>query len=263
MQVLDVRDPNQVESVSVIDADLGVAGRRLLVLSGIALINWEYDSDEVWRGETQVRLGVFASNLEQSSAFVGLASIANDESAFVFAADTAQVSLDTVSGELLLNIKTALMGESSSLNRISYQVVVTVVRVSPHIAGTITWPKSLFTPASNDISTVAAELMVMANRYEHITPPQGFAYDKLTPVMPGQIIQLEVRREDCVAHYRIDNPPMAMPLKVTVEVGPAIRRQAPGTVMAGQIAGPLVFTLTGSAPSMDGIDFALTTYVVR
>jgi len=36
MQVLDVRNqnPKQVESVSFIDADLGVANRRLLVLSG-------------------------------------------------------------------------------------------------------------------------------------------------------------------------------------------------------------------------------------
>lgn len=54
MQVLDVRDSSEVESVSAIDADRGVAGRRLPVLSGIALVNWECDSDEVSRGETQV-----------------------------------------------------------------------------------------------------------------------------------------------------------------------------------------------------------------
>jgi hypothetical protein len=93
MQVLDVRDSSEVESASAIGADRGVAGRRLPVLSGVALVNGECDSGEVWRGETQVGLGIFASNLEQWRALVGLASTANDESSFVFAADTAQVRL--------------------------------------------------------------------------------------------------------------------------------------------------------------------------
>lgn len=35
MQVLDARDPKQVGSVRMIDADLGVGRRRLLVLSGL------------------------------------------------------------------------------------------------------------------------------------------------------------------------------------------------------------------------------------
>jgi hypothetical protein len=263
MQTLDVRDPNQVVSVSQIDADLGVAGRRLLVLSGIALTDWKLDSDELHRGETLVRLGVYARNLEQWSTFVGLASIGNDETSFVFATDTARVELDPNSGELLLFINTALMGEWSYLGRVSYQVVATVVRVSPHIAGTITWPKSLFTPPSRDASTVAGELTVLANRYERVTPPDGFAYDKLTPVMPGQIVRLDIGVVDCVAHYRIDNPPMALPLKVTVDAGRAFRSNAPGSVVVGQTAGPNVFTLTGGAPSVDGLDFAVGVLVIR
>jgi hypothetical protein len=255
-QILDVRDPKQVESVSFIDADLGAANRRLLVMSGIALIDFRYDSDELWRGQTQVRLGVFASNLEQWSAFVGLAVIGNDESPFVFAADTATVSLDKMTGELLLDINTALMGEWSYLGRISYQVVVTIVRVSPHIAGTITWAKSIFTPQALDSSLVAGALVVMANRHERITPPSGFAFDKLTPMTPGHIFKLESHGENFVAFYRVDNPQMAIPLKVTVEAsGPF---QQAGTVLVGQVAGPMVFTLTGSAPSIEVIDFIAT-----
>lgn len=263
MQTLDARDPNQVASASQIDADLGVGGRRLLVLSGIALTSWELDSDETSRGATKVRLGVYARNLEQWSAFVGLASIANDETAFVFATDTARVELDQNSGELSLIFNTALMGEPSALNRVSYQVVVTVVRVTPHIAGTITWPKSLFTPPSRDVSTVASQLTVMANRHERITPQGAFPYDKLTPVAPGQIVRLDIGPNDCVAHYRIDNPPMALPLKVTVDAGPAFRTNAPGTVVVGRVAGPDVFTLTGGAPSVDGLNFAVGVIVVR
>lgn len=263
MQILDTRNPQQVASVSQVDADLGVGGRRLLVLSGIALTDWKLDSDELHRGETQVRLGVFARNLEQWSVHVGLASIGNDETEFVFATDTARVDLDPQTGELLLFFKTALLGEWSYLGRVSYQVVATVVRVTPHIAGTITWPKSLFTPASRDVATVAGELAVMANRHEQITPSIGFAYEKLTPVTPGQIVRLDLNRTDCVAHYRIDNPPMAMPLKVTVEPGPAFRVHAPGTVVVGRVAGPDVFTLTASASSVDGLNFVIGALVIR
>ncbi|MFJ7354447.1 hypothetical protein ACIQWS_09825 [Phyllobacterium sp. NPDC097923] len=258
MQVLDARDPTQVESSSFISADLGVAGRNLLVLSGIALIDWRYDSDVLWRGETQVRLGVFASNLEQWSSFVGLASIGNDDSSFVFAADTATVSLDNVTGELLLHINTALMGEWSYLGRISYQVVATVVRVNPHIGGVISWPKTLFKPKSLDSSLVAGSLIIMANRLEHITPSGGFAFDKLTPLTPGQIFKLEDRGDSIDAYYRIDNPQMAVLLSVTVAVGELFWQNAGGTVVAGQTTQPREFTLTASAPSMDNIDFAVS-----
>lgn len=47
------------------------------------IIDLKYDSDVVLRNEYQVRLGVFANNLEQWSAFVALASIANDESSLM------------------------------------------------------------------------------------------------------------------------------------------------------------------------------------
>jgi hypothetical protein len=192
-----------------------------------------------------------------------LASISNDETSFVFATDTARVELDPSSGELLLFFDTALLGEWSYLGRVSYQVVVTVVRVSPHIAGTITWPKSLFTPSSRDVSTVAGQLTVLANRYEQIKPPGSYPYDKLTPVTPGQITRLDIGENDCVAHYRIDNPPMAVPLKVTVDVGSAFQAPAPASIAVGQVSGPVVFTLTGSAPSVDGLNFGVGVLAIR
>ncbi len=261
MQVLDVRDPNQVVSPTQIDADLGVGARHLLVLSGIAVTSWEVDTDDVQRDETHVKLGVYASNLEQWSVFVGLASISNDETEFVFATDSASVLLDPDSGELILVFYPAVMGEPSGLHRVSYQVVVTVVRVSPHIAGTITWPKSLFTPQSRDVSTVAGQLGIMANRYERITPPEGFVYDKLTPVTPGQIVKLDIGEDDCVAYYRVDNPVMAVPLRVTVNADFSVPE--PYYLVVGQTAGPDVFTLTGAAPSVDGLNFAISVLAVR
>lgn len=266
MQTLDVRDSNQVVSATQLDAELGVRDRRLLVLSGIALTDWKLDSDELHRGTTQVRLGVYASNLEQWSAFVGLASISNDETPFVFAVDAARVEIDSNTGELLLFVNTALLGEWSFLGRISYQVVATVVRLSPHISGTITWPKTMFTPQSSDVSMVAGHLMILANRYERVSPGTGpfdRSYDKLTPVLPGQIVRVEIEADNCIAYYRIDNPPMAVDLKVTVSTDDSFRVIAPAKVAAAQIAGPLVLKLTGGVPSIEGVNFALGTIAVR
>jgi hypothetical protein len=254
MQVLDVRDTKQVESVSFIEADLGVFNRRLLVLSGIALTDWKYNSDQTFPGMTQVRLGVFASNLEQWSAFVGLASIGNDDSSFVFAVDTATVLLDPTTGEMLLNVNTALMGSWSYLGRFSYQVVATVVQVTAHIGGTITWPKSLFTPQSLDPALVVDAFVIRANRYENIPPSaNSFGFEKLTPLAPGQIYRVQAHGANFVADYRIDNPQLAIDLKVTVDAGNSLRQA--GNVVVGQVAGPTVFKLTGSAPSIEGINF--------
>jgi hypothetical protein len=51
MQKLDVRKPEKVGSRSEIHADLP-DGRKLLVLSGIAMTNWEVNTDETQIGET-------------------------------------------------------------------------------------------------------------------------------------------------------------------------------------------------------------------
>ena len=263
MQTLDVRYPDQVGSVGQIDADLGVGGRRLLVLSGIAMTEWDLDSDEVHRNTTVVRLGVYARDLEQWSAFVALASIANDETGFVFATDTAEVGLDAESGEMLLTIHTALQGEESSLHRISYQVVATIVRISPHIAGKIRWPSALFLPSSEDVGLAAPEFSIMANRYERVAGGGPFPVDKLTPLTPGQVVRMDIQGEWCEALYRIDNPAMATDLQVTVAAGSAFRAGAGGAIGVGQVNGPRIFKLTGSAPSRDDIDFVVSHLVVR
>ena len=260
VQVLDVNaNPPQVVSQSTITgAELG-DGKTLVVLSGVALIDWKYDSDVVWHGQTEVNLGFFASNIDQASAFIGLASVMNDDSSFLFAADTVSVGLRD-SGELYLHIDTALMGEFSYLVRISYQVVATLAIVSPHIAGTITWPASMFTPQAPDPGLVSGAFGIVANHIEHINPPSGgFGFTKLTPLTPGQIFKVEKQGSNFVAHYRIDNPKLALPLQVTVDAGPPF----PGNALCGQINGPREFTLTGSMPSMDGVDFIVSVLRVN
>lgn len=253
MTVFDARDSNQVASVSVIDADLGVGNRRLIVASGIVLLAWRYDSDETWRGEERVLLGIHARDLEQTSAYVGLASIANDESGFVFATDAARVDLNPDNGELELVVKTALMGEWSALNRFAYQVVATVVRVGSSITGKISWPTELYKPAPGDTGAVQTVLSITANKHEMVKGP-AFPFERLTPLIQGSIDKLDVGRETCVASYRIPNPPMALPLKVTLTVQPSM---SPGnSVAAGRTSGPDVFTLTPNHPS-EVVDFAI------
>jgi hypothetical protein len=260
---LDARNPAQVASAMVLDADLGVGNRHLLVISGIAIYMWRVDGDDLEQDQVRVKLGVYARELEQASPFVGLASIANDDSEFVFATDRAEVELDPDTGELSLVVHTALLGEWSGFNRFSYQVVATVVHTGTYIEGTISWPTSLMRPPSNDPSTVAPNLTVIANHYE-LTPPDGIfgPMEKLTPITPGAIDSLTVNDDQCHAHYRIDNPPMALPLKVTVTVQPGFAPGAGGSILAGRVAGPDNFTLSPYHPS-EQVDFAITQIVIH
>jgi hypothetical protein len=261
MAVWDTRDKNHVISQGSIEADLGVGNRRLMVLSGIVLMEWRYDSDEVRRSEERVLLGVYARDLEQWSAHVGLASIQNDESAFAFAADWARVELNSDTGELELVVNTALMGEWSALHRFSYQVVVTAVRVGTAITGTISWPAALFRPESDDPANAQNVFSVVANRYE-MTPSSGsnaftgtFAFEKLTPLIPGVIESLDVVNDQYQASYRIPNPPMASNLRVTLGVAEAFRVQSPqASIGVSQTKGPYSFTLTPQNPAEE-IDF--------
>jgi hypothetical protein len=262
-QVLDARDSNQVASATVIDADLGTGNRHLLVMSGIAIYNWTIDTDELAGGEVRVMLGTYARELEKASPFVGLASIANDESEFTFATDEARVDLDPSTGELSLYVRTALQGEWSGFNRFAYQVVATIVRTGTFIEGTITWPTSLLRPESNDPATVAPHLAILANQHELISTEGAFGpFEKLAPIAPGAVHALNVAGDQCEATYRIDNPPMAMPLKVTVNVRHSFAPAAVGAVVAGRVAGPDVFTLSPSQPS-EKADFGISQIVIR
>jgi hypothetical protein len=253
---LDATNPGQVSSWKVLDADLGVGNRHLLVISGIAICDWRVDTDGLVPGEWRVKLGVYARNLEQASAFVGLASVANDDSEFTFACDAARLDPpDPDTGELSLIVNSAVQGEWSSLNRFGFQVVATIVRTGTFIDGTISWPTGLRRPSSNDPSTVAPYLRIVANKYKQLASGGVFgSVEKLTPLVLGAIESLTVARDMCRATYRIDNPPMAEQLKVTLTVSPDFAPAA--ALLSGRIAGPDNFALSPSQPSMT-VDFGI------
>lgn len=261
-QVLHAKNHDEVSSHTVIEADLGVHNRRLLVISGIGIYNWTIDTDEVQTGEVRVMLDVFARDLEQASAFVGLASISNTESEFLFATDVVRVDLrDEDNGELSLYVQTNLQGEKSGLNRFGYQVVATVVHEGAYIEGDITWPASLMRPPSDDPSSVAPFLTVVANHREMTEDPILQPMEKLTPVTPRAAIQsLHVDDVRCVAHYRIEDPPMGVSLKVTATVEAGF--VSSGSVVAGQVSGPNDFTLHPQHVS-EKVDFGLAQIVIK
>ena len=135
---LDAHNPAHVAHHAVIDADLGVGGRRLVVISGIARPEWTIDSDETHRDECRLKLHVAAGNMEQVTVHTGLASIGNEDTEYVFATDSSKVVVDAA-GELVLHTQLAVMGEKSSLYRFGYQIVLDHPRGRREISGTITW----------------------------------------------------------------------------------------------------------------------------
>jgi hypothetical protein len=181
-------------------------------------------------------------------------------SEFVFAADLARVDLDENTGEIRLWIHTALQGEESHFQWIAYQVVATYVRVGTSIEGTIRWPTSLMSPASHFPSAVEPHFKIFANHREMSAGTSELQpWEVLTPVVQGHVERLSVASGECTAHYRIENPPMAMPLKVTVTVDSAF---ASRTVVAERSTGPEIFTLSPMHPS-EVVDFMLAGLEVR
>ncbi len=245
----------QVTSFSMIKADLGTDGWQLLVLSGIARPEWLVNDDgNLYQMTFVVHQGVFASNLGQANAMVGLASIHNDDSAFTFAVDEATVTLDPA-GELLLNVHGALMGSTTVLSRFSYQIVATLVSVTSRISGEVTWLPTTWAPPSLDPGVVGAQLGIVANQFQLIPAPpppapSSFGTVQLTPLVNGYVTSVAETAGSYVAQYEIDNVPLGQQLQVSVALGNVF-----GGSTAVHVDGPSVFTLTASAASQDGENF--------
>src|SRR5205809_641119 len=124
---LDANLNNQVDGAKVIDVQIGEANRRMMIFSGIAKPEWIInDDDHIYRENVVVNLRKTVLAVEQYTVTVGLASIGNDDTTFLFAADTATIDIDEQSQELLLKVDLASQGERTSIGRFGYQVVTVV-----------------------------------------------------------------------------------------------------------------------------------------
>src|SRR5439155_22281359 len=102
-QELDATTPNDVSSAQVLDVFVGEPPRHLLIFTGIAGPHWDSRGD-LDRERVIVKLGRTAVQRPKDgewSATVGLSSIANSDSDFIFATDAVDVDIDQ-SGQLRL-----------------------------------------------------------------------------------------------------------------------------------------------------------------
>ncbi|RMB57259.1 hypothetical protein [Tessaracoccus antarcticus] len=122
---LDVRNDRQVVGHAALRTPLDARGLELIVVSGTGVVEQTVDSTTNAEIAVDVRLGQAVGVLRSSAAYVGLASISNGDSAWVFCTDRAVVSVRN--GELYLGLWLAVMGEPSFLHRFLFEVVVEVV----------------------------------------------------------------------------------------------------------------------------------------
>ncbi|MBA3325076.1 MAG: hypothetical protein H0T41_07395 [Rhodobacteraceae bacterium] len=152
-------------------------------MSGIAVPEFRTNHDEeTSQTEIIVRLGVHVAVLETAVTDLGLASIENDETNFLFAVDSGQLELEAGSGELILRVVAAILGENTHIHRFSYQIVAHVRRARAQISGVIGVPVEIRELGQLSEAELAAAFEITANRIERVGSPGGFAFDKLIPV---------------------------------------------------------------------------------
>lgn len=259
---LDSNINTQVDNPRVIEATLGQSDRKMMIFSGIALPEWSVNDDEhVYHEDVTVNLRRTVLAVEQATVTVGLASIGNDDTVFLIAADTARIDTDPQSQELLLKVALALQGEHTGLNRFGYQVVVVVTTQATGISGTIRWSRDVFDAANQTPGQIAQMFQITANRVERVTPPQGFAFDRYIPVAFGVTTGFSHDTDEFLVPYEIPSAPYNQPLVVRVEVGAGFR--ANGSPVAGQVSGPNPVVLTVANPGITSVDFRVSAIVIR
>ena len=262
MVELDSNVRTQVDNPHVIEATLGQTDRKIMVFSGIALPEFGVNDDEhVYRQDVTVNLRRTVLAIEQATVTVGLASISNDDTVFLIAADTAQIDIDPLSQELLLKVALALQGEHTGLNRFGYQVVAVVTTQATGISGTIRWSRNVFDASNQTSGQVAQMFQITANRVERVTPPEGFAFDRFTPVAFGVTTGFSHEADDFLVTYEIPGAPYSQPLVVRVNVGAGF--QSSGETVAGQTSGPNPVVLTVGNPGVTGVDFRVSAIVIH
>ena len=259
---LHASNPAEVATASFFESFVGDPAKRLLIFSGIAIPSIKVNHDEdIYPHEVIVRLGQFATVLHASVSHVALASVSNDESAFVFAVDSGKLELEA-SGELILRVNTATMGEKTGLHRFSYQIVAHVSAVAARISGTIRVPRAIrdICPEwTRDPQGVMGLFIPTANRRDEDRSGM-FVVEKFVPLANGVVTGTRRAKEDCFIDYVIDNCPFNVPLHVHVDL--ASWFPSPPCV-CGPVSPPAIVTLTTAAPEASGVDFYVSRMVIK
>jgi hypothetical protein len=261
---LDVNDPNQVASPSYLEIDIGEPDKKALVFSGIAIPNWHIDDDSNNHHETAIvnlRYKVLA--VDQATISVGLASIFNDDSTFLYATDEASLCVDDNSQELKLTVALAVRGSNSNLSRFGYQIVLTATTQTTGISGTIRMAKELVEGSGMPENQIPALFLMSAGTMVMLPPPPanpGFGAIVYNPLAYGVITGMTSAGDDFDLTYEIPGAPYNQDLVVQPQIGPLFPPAQPGqgAVTINQVSGPNPVRLTVADPSVTGVDFRVS-----
>lgn len=184
-----------------------------------------------------------------------MASIANDDSVFIFAVDNARVEPDASTGRLRLIVDLAVKGDDSAINRFGFQVVVIAGVRATGIAGRVLWDKSLLDASNLTSEQLKTVVFIHANILgTRVVAPGAYTSPELQRI--ADTIPQSIHRDgnDFWVPYAFDHLPLNTPLCVTVDPSSGFPSQA----TAGQINGPLTIVLTQSHLSEAGVDFRIT-----
>ncbi len=260
MIVLDANNNDQVAGAKVIEAELGQANKKMMIFSGIARPEWFINDDgHTYFEDVEVNLRRTVLGVEQFSISGGLASITNDTSNFLIATNSFDLDIDQTTQELILKVNLAAQGEVTGIGRFSYQVVAIVDTQAIGISGVIKWRKEIFDGTTLTPGQISQTFKISANHKDRIAPPQGFVYDKLTPVAYGLTTGFMSDENDFIIPYEIPSAPYNQPLIVMVEVGALFR--ANGQINVGQISGPNPITLDLTNQGVTNVDFRVNTLI--
>ena len=256
-----LKPPQGVDKPSSLAMFVGDPPRQLLIFSGVALPEWDSQSD-LDRTEVQVRLGATTTAQFGWTAQAALASISNEDSDFIFAVDDAFVDTDTDVGDQVLRLRVpiAVQGEPSILHRFSYTVHVLSDPIQAKITGTISWgqiwgaPTFAVTRGGQPMFRVALGQTVSLPG-----PPGGFGSTKFVEHTAAFSAPPVVAGDRWFATYEIDN----VPLGQMWEVRPSLMAGALNGPPAGFQADPgfqpfpQMVELSLGKPSAAGVDFVM------
>jgi len=250
-----------VPSSPYIEFETGIPGQKGVIFAGIAIPEWHINDDGNNYSETHtVNLGYPCLAVIQYTATVGLASIYNGGSAFLFATDAATICIDSDTQELSLQVTLALRGSPSNLSRYGYQISAIVTTVPTGISGTISYPVGAFGPANPTVAELNQLLQITANTFQS-TPgsPGGFGSGSYNHVAYGQITSVTTQGTTIVATYDIAAAAYNTELYILVE---SVNPIPPNTGFA-QTAEVSPLRLTLAAPTVSDMNFIYYVTNVR
>jgi hypothetical protein len=248
-----------IPSAPFLEFDTLTPGTKGVIFSGIAVPEWHINDDgKIYREPYTIDLGYPALNVTDATAAVGLASIYNGGSAFLFASDSWTIQIDPNSQHLTLTVNLSCLGAPSNLSRIAYQVVATIVIPETGISGTITFPQGLFGAAPLTPAGLKSLLVISANTFIS-GGGGGFGSGQTYLVQYGAITSVTTQGSNVIASYNMASPPFNLPL--SIQVNPA--NAFPPNDAIVQIAGPSPITITLQAPAVNGVNFIYQSTIVK